>query len=96
MHAFTNFDMLATAFAATGTLAWSRRRPALAGVLLGLGAAAKLYPAFFLLPMLLLCLRAGKLDKWLQAFGRRDRGVARGEPAVHDRLSTRAGGSSSG
>src|SRR5581483_8878545 len=31
------------------------------GVMLGLGAAAKLYPAFLLLPILLLCLRAGKL-----------------------------------
>jgi uncharacterized membrane protein len=69
VHAFTNFDALATAFAATGLLAWSRRRPALAGVLIGLGAAAKLYPAFFLLPLLLLCIRAGKIDKWLVAAG---------------------------
>jgi uncharacterized membrane protein len=67
VQAFTNFDMLATAFAATAILAWSRKKPALAGVLIGLGAAAKLYPAFFLLPLLLLCLRAGKLDKWLMA-----------------------------
>ncbi|HEX5114717.1 MAG TPA: glycosyltransferase 87 family protein [Pseudonocardiaceae bacterium] len=69
VHAFTNFDAVATAFAATGLLAWSRKRPVLAGVLLGLGAAAKLYPAFLLLPLLLLCLRAGRLDKWLQAAG---------------------------
>lgn len=68
VHAFTNFDMLATAFAATGIFAWSRKRPAVAGVLLGLGAAAKLYPAFFLLPMLLLSLRAGQVDKWVRAF----------------------------
>ncbi|HVV18635.1 MAG TPA: glycosyltransferase 87 family protein [Pseudonocardiaceae bacterium] len=69
VHAFTNFDALATAFAATAILAWSRRRPVLAGVLIGLGAATKLYPAFFLLPLLVLCLRAGKLDKWLLATG---------------------------
>jgi uncharacterized membrane protein len=68
VQAFTNFDALATAFAATGLLAWSRRKPALAGVLLGLGAAAKLYPAFFLLPMLLLCIRAGRVDAWLRTF----------------------------
>jgi uncharacterized membrane protein len=68
VQAFTNFDALATAFAATGLLAWSRRKPALAGVLIGLGAAAKLYPAFFLLPMLLLCLRAGRVDAWLRCF----------------------------
>ncbi len=69
VHAFTNFDALATAFAATALLAWARRRPVLAGVLIGLGAATKLYPAFFLLPLLLLCIRAGKVDKWLRAAG---------------------------
>lgn len=64
VHAFTNFDPLATAFAATGMLAWARRRPALAGVLLGLGAAAKLYPLFLLGPLLILCIRAGRLSAW--------------------------------
>jgi uncharacterized membrane protein len=61
VHAFTNFDALATMFAATGLLAWARRKPVLAGVLIGLGTAAKLYPALILLPLLLLCLRSGKL-----------------------------------
>jgi uncharacterized membrane protein len=64
VHAFTNFDALATALAATGILAWARRRPALAGVLLGLGGAAKLYPLFLLGPLLVLCLRAGKTRDW--------------------------------
>ncbi|EHR63941.1 glycosyltransferase family 87 protein [Saccharomonospora cyanea] len=64
VHAFTNFDALATAAAATGLLAWSRRKPVLAGVLLGVGAAAKLYPLFFLGPLLVLCLRAGKMKAW--------------------------------
>ncbi|QLY34027.1 glycosyltransferase family 87 protein [Nocardia huaxiensis] len=58
VHAFTNFDALATAFAAGGLLAWARRRPVLAGVLLGLGGAAKLYPLLLLGPILILCLRA--------------------------------------
>ncbi|QIS23740.1 glycosyltransferase family 87 protein [Nocardia terpenica] len=58
VHAFTNFDALATAFAATGLLAWARRRPVLAGVLLGLGGAAKLYPLLLLGPIVVLCLRA--------------------------------------
>ncbi|MBF6328914.1 DUF2029 domain-containing protein [Nocardia transvalensis] len=58
VHVFTNFDALATAFAATGLLAWSRRRPVLAGVLLGLGGAAKLYPLLLLGPIVVLCLRA--------------------------------------
>ena len=45
-------------------LAWSRRRPGVAGLLLGLGAAAKLYPLFLLFPLLLLCLRAGRMRAW--------------------------------
>ncbi|OLF18270.1 glycosyltransferase family 87 protein [Actinophytocola xanthii] len=64
VHAFTNFDTLATACAAAGVLAWSRRRPGLAGVLLGIGAAAKLYPLFLLGPLLVLCLRAGRMRAW--------------------------------
>ena len=44
-----------------GLLAWSRRRPGLAGVLLGLGMAAKLYPLFLLGPLLLLCLRGRRM-----------------------------------
>ena len=67
VHAFTNFDTLATAFAATGMLAWARRKPVLAGVLLGLGGAAKLYPLFLLGPLLLLCWRAGKMRAGLLA-----------------------------
>ena len=61
VHAFTNFDMLATAFATGGMLAWARKKPVLAGVLLGLGGAAKLYPLFLLGPLLLLCWRSDKL-----------------------------------
>jgi uncharacterized membrane protein len=67
VHVFTNFDALATALATTGLLAWARRRPVLAGVLLGLGGAAKLYPLLLLGPILLLCLRAGQLRAGLQA-----------------------------
>jgi uncharacterized membrane protein len=58
---FTNFDALATAFAMSGLLAWARRKPVLAGVLIGLGAAAKLYPLLFLGPMLVLGIRTGRL-----------------------------------
>ncbi|MGH3917214.1 MAG: glycosyltransferase family 87 protein [Pseudonocardiaceae bacterium] len=67
VHAFTNFDVLATALATTGLLAWARRRPVLAGVLLGLGGATKLYPLFLLLPILLVCLRTGRLRAGWQA-----------------------------
>jgi uncharacterized membrane protein len=58
---FTNFDALATALAVGGLLAWARRRPALAGVLIGLGVAAKLYPGLLLVPLFLLALRTGRL-----------------------------------
>lgn len=67
VQAFTNYDMLAIAFATTGMFAWSRRRPALAGVLIGLGTAAKLYPVLLFIPLLALCVRAGKLKQWLTA-----------------------------
>ncbi|GFP51157.1 hypothetical protein LAUMK7_00371 [Mycobacterium kansasii] len=58
---FTNFDALATAFAMGGLLAWARRRPWLAGLLIGLGAAAKLYPLLFLGPLVVLGIRTGRL-----------------------------------
>jgi uncharacterized membrane protein len=61
VHAFTNFDALATALATTGLLAWARRRPVLAGVLLGLGGATKFYPLLLLGPIVLVCLRARRL-----------------------------------
>ncbi len=64
VHAFTNFDALATALAAGGLLAWGRKRPLLSGVLLGLGGAAKLYPLLLLGPLLVLCWRAGKMREW--------------------------------
>lgn len=67
VQAFENFDMLAVAFATTGMLAWSRRRNVLGGALLGLGAAAKLYPVLLLIPILVLSVRAGKLRDGLKA-----------------------------
>jgi uncharacterized membrane protein len=69
VHVFTNFDALATALATTGLLAWARQRPVLAGVLLGLGAATKFYPALLLIPILLVCLRSGRLRCGLIAVG---------------------------
>jgi uncharacterized membrane protein len=57
VHAFTNFDTLAVAFAAAGMLALARRRPVLAGLLLGIGGAFKFYPLLLLLPVLLVGLR---------------------------------------
>ncbi|BBW99478.1 membrane protein [Mycolicibacterium moriokaense] len=58
---FTNFDALATAFATGALLAWARRKPVLAGVLIGIGVAAKLYPLLLLAPLLVLAVRTGKV-----------------------------------
>lgn len=57
---FTNFDALATGLALGGLLAWARRRPVLAGVLIGLGGAAKLYPLLLVGPLLVLGVRTGR------------------------------------
>ncbi len=59
--ATVNWDLLAIAPTIAGMLAWARRRPALAGLLLGLGVAAKFYPLLILGPLLILALRAGKV-----------------------------------
>jgi uncharacterized membrane protein len=58
---FTNFDALATAAAAGAMFAWARRKPAVAGVLIGLGVAAKLYPLLLLLPLAMLAVRTGRM-----------------------------------
>ncbi|KUI24893.1 glycosyltransferase family 87 protein [Mycobacterium sp. GA-2829] len=58
---FTNFDALATAFAVGALLAWARRKPVLAGALIGLGVAAKLYPLLLLVPLVALAVRTGRL-----------------------------------
>ena len=60
-QAFTNFDALATALAVGGLLAWARRRPVLAGILIGLGVSAKLYPALLLLPLVVLAIRTDRM-----------------------------------
>jgi len=56
-----NWDLLAVTLTAGSMLLWARERPGWSGVLLGLGAAAKFYPALLLIPLIILCLRAGRL-----------------------------------
>ncbi|WP_249523495.1 glycosyltransferase family 87 protein [Modestobacter marinus] len=65
VHAFTNWDLLAVALTTLGMWAWARRHPVPAGVLIGLGIAAKLYPVIVLGVLFVLCLRAGRLRAWL-------------------------------
>ncbi|WP_228942009.1 glycosyltransferase family 87 protein [Nocardioides sp. Leaf374] len=52
-----NWDLLAVALTAGAVWAWSRERPVLTGVMVGLGTAAKLYPLFLLGGVLVVCLR---------------------------------------
>ena len=59
--AFINWDLLAFALTALWLAAWSARRCSWAGVFLGLAVAAKFYPIVLIGPLLLLCLRAGRL-----------------------------------
>src|SRR5664279_196330 len=68
VHAFTNWDLLAIGFTAGAMLAWAREKPILAGALFGVGTAAKLYPILLLGPLLILCLRAGKMAAWTRTF----------------------------
>jgi len=58
LSATINWDLLAVAFMALAILAWTRERPGLTGLLIGLGAAAKLYPVLLLGALLLVALRA--------------------------------------
>jgi uncharacterized membrane protein len=69
VHAFTNWDLFAVALTTFGMLAWARSRPVLAGVLLGLGIAAKFYPLLLLGVLFVLCLRAGRMGAWLRTTG---------------------------
>jgi uncharacterized membrane protein len=62
--ATVNWDFIAIAFAAFGLLAWARRHPLLAGMLLGLGGAAKLWPLFILGPLFVLALRSRRVLEW--------------------------------
>ena len=52
IYGFMNWDLLAVAFATGALVAFARRRDGLAGVLLGLGAAAKFYPAMLAIPLI--------------------------------------------
>jgi uncharacterized membrane protein len=60
IYGFVNWDLLAVALATGATLAYLRDRDDVSGVLIGLGAAAKLYPALLLLPFVLGRVRANR------------------------------------
>jgi hypothetical protein len=53
-------DIFGVALVSAGIWAWARRRPALAGVFLGLAVTARTYPVLILLALVLLGLRTGR------------------------------------
>jgi uncharacterized membrane protein len=57
LSGLVNWDLLAVAMVAGALWAWTRGRPVLTGVLIGVGTATKLYPLFLLGGVLVLCLR---------------------------------------
>jgi uncharacterized membrane protein len=69
LTATVNWDFLAIGLAAFGLYAWARHRPVAAGILLGLGGAAKLWPLFLLGPILVLAVRAARTRPALVAIG---------------------------
>ncbi|MGK5731720.1 glycosyltransferase family 87 protein [Streptomyces sp. URMC 124] len=67
LTATVNWDLFAVALTAAAMLMWSRGRAVPAGVLIGLAAAAKLYPLLLLGPLFVLCLRAGRMKAFATA-----------------------------
>jgi uncharacterized membrane protein len=58
-----NWDLLAVLFTAGALWAWARGRPVLAGVMVGLGFATKLYPLFLLGAFLIDAVRRRRVDQ---------------------------------
>jgi len=56
-----NWDMFAVALTALAVLAWARRRPLVAGVLIGLACSAKFFPLAIVAVLFILCLRAAAM-----------------------------------
>jgi uncharacterized membrane protein len=57
LYSFHNWDLLVVAAAVAGVWMWVQGRPGWAGALFGIGAALKLYPILFLVPLALERLR---------------------------------------
>ncbi len=61
LTATINWDLLASLLAVFALYAWGRKMPVLTGLLIGLGAATKLWPALLLIPLVLIGWRARRL-----------------------------------
>jgi uncharacterized membrane protein len=65
LSALVSMDLLGVALAAGGLLAWGRRRPVLAGLLLGLAVTARTYPVLLVLVLAMLAARTGRWREWI-------------------------------
>lgn len=61
LAALVSPDLFGVALASAGLWAWARRRPVVAGVLLGLAVVARTYPLLILLALVVLGVRSGRL-----------------------------------
>ena len=67
LTATINWDLVVVAMTGVAMVFWARRHPALAGMMLGLGAATKLYSVFLLGPLIVLGLRTGRVREVIRA-----------------------------
>lgn len=67
--ALVSFDLLAITLAVAGLVAWGRRRPVAAGLLLGLALTCRTSAVVLVLALGLVCLRAGRLADWAATAG---------------------------
>ncbi|MCX8454946.1 glycosyltransferase family 87 protein [Paenarthrobacter ureafaciens] len=66
---FINWDMWAVGLLALAMFLFSRNKPVLAGICIGLGTATKLYPVLILGAVLVLAIRSGKLRTFFTTAG---------------------------
>jgi hypothetical protein len=66
-YSFLNWDLLGVACAIAGIYYWSRRKPLMAASAFAVGGCFKLWPAFFLLPLIAESLAAGHFRRAVRA-----------------------------
>lgn len=69
VSATVNWDLFTVGLAAIAMTFWAKRRPALAGLFLGLATAAKFYPVLILGALLVLSIRTGRWREFFVTVG---------------------------
>lgn len=64
-----SFDLWAVLATSLSLWAWARKKPVLAGVLLAVALGFSFYPLMMVVPLLVLCLRAGRLRAGVEMLG---------------------------